>query len=157
MAPGGCGLSRALEAQASLFSLFLESVPPFSFVWDCGAPGRDGCLFSESACCSPTSPHRAHGPWQGRAGWSCKPAMDGAWQGHPLRGQAEERGLAILSGGRCEGQAESGLGGQGGWRRKVAAGKGVARSLGRAAAVAGPGVIGVSRAEQVSAFFTLET
>ena len=51
----------------------------------------------------------------------------------------------------------SGLGGQGGWRRKVAAGKGVARSLGRAAAVAGPGVIGVSRAEQVSAFFTLET
>ena len=39
----------------------------------------------------------------------------------------------------------------------MAAGKGVARSLGRAAAVAGPGVIGVSRAEQVSAFFTLET
>lgn len=57
--PGGRGSARALaprlEVRVPLFSLFSESVSPFPSAWDRRVPGRDGCLFSESACSSPQS------------------------------------------------------------------------------------------------------
>lgn len=129
--PGRSG--PCLEVQASLFSLFSESVLPFSSVVDRGVPGRDRCLFSESACSSPQS--LPWGSWSSAgAGRLVISSVSRRWMGAGKATLWEGRPKARLrssdwpsfSGGRCEGLVESELVG-----RCRSSGKGVAQLLGQ--------------------------